>query len=184
MAAMLGDHDRDRRQLGDLTTPRPPGGQLLLLAELAPAAPAAVRIVVDELVNLVLRRQRTTGALMPGLAASTPPLPIPREQLLRLRPRLRPPLLTRLRRIVRGRLRTSSRALPRPLLKTPDPFLQQPSLRGQPLYRRGQLENHLDTTIPPRVIDRLGLRPLHTTQFDNRTEVPSPESRQLNGYLL
>ena len=39
--------------------------------------------------------------------------------------------------------------------RTLDPLLQQHRLRGQPLHRRGQLENHLNATIPPTVVDRL-----------------------------
>src|SRR6202035_1707590 len=152
------------------------------------AASAAVGVVIDELVDLILGRQRTAGALMARLAASTSLLRIPRQQLLRLRTRLRPPLLPRLRGVLRRRLRPGTRALPRLLLKTPDPLLQQPRLRRQPLHRRGQLENDLDATIPPRVVDRLGLCPLHTTQFGKRTKVPlfNPDNtqrdRRLNVY--
>jgi hypothetical protein len=119
---------------------------------------------------------------MPGLPTSAPPFAITRQQLLRLGARLRPPLLTRRGRILRRRLRPSTRTLPRLLLETPHPFLQQHRLRRQPLHRRGQLEDHLDTTIAAEVIDRLRLGPLHTIQFDNGAEVPPPESRQLNGY--
>ena len=114
---MLGHDHRDRRQLRDLTPARTPRGQLLVLAELVPAAAAAVRIVVDELVDLILGRQRTAGALMPGLTPGSAPFAILSQKLLRLRPRLGSPLLTRLRRILRRRLRPSPRTLPRLLLK-------------------------------------------------------------------
>ena len=169
MAAMLPNNQRDRRQLDDLTPTRTPRRQLLLIAELVPATAAAVGVVIDELVDLILAGERPAGALMPGLPTRSAPLPIPRQQLLRLRPRLRPPLLTRLRRILRRRPRPGTRTLPRPLLKPPDALLQQQRLRGQPLHRRGQLKDDLDATLPARVIDRLRLRPLHTTQFDDGT---------------
>ena len=171
---MLGHDHRDRRQLRDLTPARTPRGQLLVLAELVPAAAAAVRVVVDELVDLILGRQRTAGTLMPRLTPGSASFAILGQKLLRLRPRLGSPLLTRLRRILRRRLRPSPRALPRLLLKTPDPLLQQHRLRGQPLHRRGQLKNHLNATIPPRVIDRLGLRPLHTVKVRRRDRGPFP----------
>ena len=100
MTAMLADQDRDRRQLRDLTPPGPPGRHPLLSGEVITAAPAAFRIVVDELVDQILALERTTRALMPGLAAGRTPLGIACQQLLRLRPRLRSPLLTRLRRIL------------------------------------------------------------------------------------
>ena len=69
MTAMLADQDRDRRQLRDLTPPGPPGRHPLLSGEVITAAPAAFRIVVDELVDQILALERTTRALMPGLAA-------------------------------------------------------------------------------------------------------------------
>ena len=124
----------------------PPRGQLLVLAELVPAAAAAVRVVVDDLVHLILGRQRTAGAPMPGLTPGRAPLALLGQQLLRLRPRLGSPLLTRLRRILRRRLRPRPRVLPRLLLKPPDPLLQHPRL---PLNRRGQLKNHLNARSRP-----------------------------------
>ncbi len=131
--------------------------------------------MIDEFVNPILALEGTARALMPGLRASTTPLSVTRKQLLRLRPRLGPPLLSRLRRILRRRLRTRTRTLPRPLLETPDPLLQKPSLRSQPLHRPGQLENDLNTPLPPKVKNRLRLAPLHTTQFAAPAEVPSSE---------
>ena len=179
---MLADHDAGRWQLRDLTTTRTPRRHLLIFAELVPAPPTALRVMIDELVDVILALERTAGTLVPRLAASATPLGVTRKQLLRSRPRLGPTLLTRLRGILRRRLRPRTRTLPRLLLETPDPLLQPPSLPGQPLHRRGQLENDLNTPLPPRVINSLSLRPLHTNQFDKRTEVPSPQSRQLNAY--
>jgi len=172
---MLGNHHRDRRQLRNLTPTRTPQRHLLLVAELVPAPPTAVRVMIDEFVNPILALEGTARALMSGLRASTTPLSVTRKQLLRLRPRLGPPLLSRLRRILRRRLRTRTRTLPRPLLETPDPLLQKPSLRSQPLHRPGQLENDLNTPLPPKVKNRLRLAPLHTTQFAAPAEVPSSE---------
>ena len=100
VAAMLGDHHRDRRQLRDLTPPRPPRRDPFLDAELMTAAAAAVRIVIDERIDLILRRQRTAGTLMPGLTPGSPPLAILSQQLLRFGPRFGSPLLTRLRWIL------------------------------------------------------------------------------------
>ena len=166
---MLGDQHRDRRQLRDLTPPRPPRRQLLRRAEHVPAASAAFGVVIDKLVDLILRQQRTAGALMPGLAAGTPLLPVPRQKLLRLRPRLRTPLLPRPRGILRRRLRPRPRTLPPLLLKPRHPLHQQTDLA---LVASSHLKQELNARLTTRVIDRLSLRPLHTTQFDKRTEDP------------
>src|ERR1700733_568130 len=188
MAAMLPENQRDRRQLDHLTATRTPRRQLLLHAELTPTTAAALRVVIHELADLTLVHKRPAGALMTRLPTSPPPLPIPRQQLLRLRPRLRPPLLTRLRRIPRRRPGTRTRTLPRPLPKPHNTLLLPQRLPGQTLHRRGQLKDDLDAPLPPRVIDRLRLRPLHTSQFDNWAEVPlskpdnTKKSTRLNDY--
>jgi hypothetical protein len=55
--------------------------------------------VIDDLVDLVLGRQPAPRAPVPRLAASLALRALPAQQLLRLRTRLRTPLLPRLGRI-------------------------------------------------------------------------------------
>src|SRR2546428_11376264 len=90
---MLGDPDSDRRQLGDLVPPRFRGVNALQLAEHVRAPLAALWPMLDDLVDLLGRKQPPVLALMPGLAAPAPsrPLPAPsRRRRRRFLPR-RPP---------------------------------------------------------------------------------------------
>jgi hypothetical protein len=77
------------------------------------APTARIRIVIDDLIHLILRLQLATGTPMPRLPTSRSTLTLPPRKLLRLRARLRPPLLTGLRRIQRWRLRTRPQILTR-----------------------------------------------------------------------
>jgi len=93
---------------------------------------------------------------------------------LRLRRRLlRRPILTR-------RLRRVPRILSKPPLQQRDPLI----LPGDPLAQRLDLRVHpqqnLDHDLTTLVIDRLSLRTLHITRFDNAELCPP---NQLNAYL-
>jgi hypothetical protein len=94
--AMLGHHDSDRRQLRELVTSEATRRPAFVGHELAPTAAANIRIVIDDLIELVLRPELAARALMPRLPTR---LALAAQQLLGLRPGLRPPLLTRLGRI-------------------------------------------------------------------------------------
>src|SRR5688572_25311305 len=130
---MLDRQHADRRQLSDLMATEPATGPALILAELTAAATTRVRVVIDDLIDLVLRSELATRTAMPHLPARLalwrhpwPTTPSPS------RARLRTPLLTRLRRILRRRLRTRPRVPPRLLLKPPQPILE-------PLHPSSQL---------------------------------------------
>ena len=117
MGAMLGPGHADRRQLAHLVAAEPPARPALLIIEPAPATATRIRIVIDDLIDLILRLQIATRTLMPGLPTRLAPLALPAHQLLGLRTRLRPPLRARLGRILRRRLRARTRILPRLLLQ-------------------------------------------------------------------
>ena len=104
MRAMLGPDHADRRQLRDLVTTEPATPRALLHRkltsaptalhrELTPASTALLRIVIDDLIDLILRLQIAPRTTMPGLTARLTPLTFLARQLLRLRPRFRPALL-------------------------------------------------------------------------------------------
>jgi hypothetical protein len=48
---MLGIHDRGRRQLGDLMTPRSVTRNLLAIGELPPASPTLIGVMVNDLLH-------------------------------------------------------------------------------------------------------------------------------------
>lgn len=66
--AMLDRDHADRRQLGDLVATDPSPGSALLIGELATASAARVRVVLDDLIDLILRFELATRAPMPGAA--------------------------------------------------------------------------------------------------------------------
>jgi len=96
---MLGPDHADRRQLSDLMATEPPLGLLLTGGEPATAPATRLRIVIDDLIDLILRRALATRTPMSRLPASPTLLALSAHQFLRLRARLRPPLRPRLRRI-------------------------------------------------------------------------------------
>jgi hypothetical protein len=55
MRAMLGPDHADRRQLRDLMATEPPPRLLLGASELATAPATRVRVVIDDLIDLILR---------------------------------------------------------------------------------------------------------------------------------
>src|SRR5438128_8951375 len=117
---MLGDPDSDRRQLGDVVPPRFRGVNALQLAEHVRAHLAALWPMLDDLVDLLGRKQPPVLALMPGLAAPPPTRP--------LRARTRP----RRRSAPRGRQRPAPLTPVPPPLKPRNPCLA-PLLRPDPL---------------------------------------------------
>ncbi len=159
VGAMLSPAHADRRQLRDLMATEPPAGRALLRREPRAAAATRLRIVIDDLIDLILGPQLTTRARMPTLRARLALLPaLPAHQLLRPRPRLGPPLRPRLRRIQRRRPRARAGILTRLLLQPLQTILV---LLNPPR----QLKNELDTRLTPRVIDRLRLGTLHTRKI-------------------
>ena len=93
---MLDQQHADRRQLRDLAAAEPATGPTFVDRELVAAPAASVRIVIDDLIDLVLGHQPATRAPMPRLAASLALGALPGRQLLGLRTRLRTPLPARL----------------------------------------------------------------------------------------
>src|SRR5438034_9565810 len=164
MRAMLEEDHRDRRQLRHLAAPEPPAGLALILAEPTPAAAARIRIVIDDLIDLVFRQQLAARTLVPGLAAR---LALTRAlgPRLRLRPRLRPALGPRFWQVLGRWLRGVARVLARLLLKPTHPLLEPLTPPGQPLTRPRQPKDHLNATLPPRLVDRLRLRAVHTPKI-------------------
>ena len=154
-------------------TRRIPNSDALLLTELVPATTAG-RPMIDDFIDRPRRQQRTALALMPGLSALLAPrriLPAPRRPVRCISAR-------RLRRVTR-------RALGR-ALELRDPLVLTRDLRRQPLdlrlkarVLRGQCQQHLYDGITALRIDRFGLRPLHTTRFDEAALCP-PD--RLNAY--
>ena len=93
MRTMLGPDHADRRQLCDLVTTEPATPRALLDRELTSATTALLRIVIDDLIDLILRLELAPRTTMPGLTARLTALTLPPCKLLRLRPRFRPALL-------------------------------------------------------------------------------------------
>lgn len=89
----------------------------LIDRELAAAATASVREVINDLIDLLLGSELATRTQVPLLPARRAlGAPARGQQLLRFRARLRPALLTGLGRILRRGLRTRPRVLPGLLL--------------------------------------------------------------------
>jgi len=165
---MLGHSDRDRRQLLDLVAHRITNRHVVILSEHLTAV-AVIRPVIDDPIDRPRRQQRPPLALMPWLAA----LPATR--------RILPAPGRRTRRIRARRLRAVARASVQPALELRDP-LTLPSNRLRELLDLAiHPQQHLDHNIAARVIDRLGLNPIHTSRFD-APELCPPD--QLNGYML
>ena len=149
---MLGDPDRDLRQLLDLMTRRLAHRHPLGLAEHV-ATPTAAGPVIDELINRPRRQQLAPMTLMPGLPAGL----APRGVLAA--PRGAP------RRILSSAAATNYASSGQLTLEPLDPRLE---LRDPAIHR----QQHLDYRLTPRVIDRLSLSPLHTHRFDNAQLCP------------
>jgi hypothetical protein len=100
---MLGHDHADRRQLAHLMATEPPTRPALPIIKPATATATRVRVVIDDLIDLILGPQLTTSTPMSGLPTSLAALTFPTHQFLGLRASLRPPLRPRLRRIHRRR---------------------------------------------------------------------------------
>jgi hypothetical protein len=109
---MLGHPHRDRRQLGDLVAPRFRNADPLCLTEDVRARAAALRPMLDDLVDPIGRKQPTVPALMPRLAAPTATRPLPARTRRRRR------------RILRRRQRRVPRVPVQPPLKLSHPGLE------------------------------------------------------------
>jgi hypothetical protein len=126
----------------------------LLLREPLTATTTLLRVVIDDLIDLILGLELTPRATMPRLATRLAPQTFLARQLLRLRSRFRSALLPRLRWIRRRRLGTRARVLPCLLLQPLQAIRVLPNLGSE-------TNNELDTRLTPRVINRLRLRTLH-----------------------
>ncbi|MGH2886794.1 MAG: hypothetical protein ACRDPA_29565, partial [Solirubrobacteraceae bacterium] len=164
---MLGQDHADRRQLGDLAATKPTAGTALRMIEPTSASTTRIRVVIDDLINPILRAQLTTRTPMPALPTSLAPLTFSAHQFLGLRPGLSPPLRARLGRIHLWRLGARARVLPRLLLEPLEPILvlHDPS---------SEINNELDTRLTPRVINRLRLGAIHACKIrcTNKESLP------------
>src|SRR5271155_1458954 len=133
--------------------------QLARLKDMATATTR--RPMLDDLIDRRAGQQLTTLALMTSLSTLLAPRRIlapPRRDVGRI-------LTGRLRRVTRRALGLALQ-LRDPLLLTRDARRQLLDLRRQPLILRRQRQQHLDHSIATPLIDRLRVRPLHTTKFD------------------
>ena len=169
MCAVLGHDHADRRQLRDLVATEPAPGSLLVSGELATAPTTRLRVVIDDLIDLILGRELATSPPMPRLPTSPTPFSLRAHQLLRLRARLRPPLRTRLRRIRRRRPRTRPRVLTRRSLQTTQALLER-------LHTGSEIEHEPHTHFPTGVINRLRLRTIHACKIRCAKQESLPQS--------
>jgi hypothetical protein len=150
---------------------RPP----LPIIESPSAVAAPLRIVIDDLIDLILGPQLTTGTPVSRLTAGLTLLAFAAHQLLRLRTRFRTPLRPRLRWIHRRRPGARARVLTYPLLQSLQPILV--------LRKTGrEIEDELNTRLTPRVINRLRLRAIHARKIrcTNKESLPlAPTAEQL-----
>src|SRR6266545_8145574 len=151
--AVLRHRDRDRRQLTDLVALRDGRVDTLVLAEQTRAAIAALRPMLNHPIDALERKQPTVPALVARLTATAA------ARTWRRKP------AGRRRRILRRRQRRVTRTAAHLLLELLDTGLK-------PLVPRRQRENELHTTLPPRVVDRLRLVPLHPAQIRGPTPGP------------
>jgi hypothetical protein len=147
LAAVLGYADRDQRQLLDLPARRLTRRRVLAIAEDVPASAAAGPVLYD-LIHRPRRQQRTALARVPRLSA----LRSPRAVLAA------PWRATRGigARGCRGVARVASELA----LELLDPCLE---LLDAAIHRQQDLDNRLASCV----IDRFGLRALHTPIFDS-----------------
>ena len=166
---MLGEDDRDRRQLRDLVASRLANGAALCLAE-AVTAGATPGPVVDELIDALKRKQGTAPALVAELA----PTLSARAWLVRSR--------RRRGRIGRGWQRGVARTPVEALLELCQAGLQPPVRLKQLIDSHEQGERRL----PVAIEDRLCLGPLHTGRVRRVQESPcsATGTGDLNAYDL
>ena len=155
LQAMLGEDDRDRRQLRDLVASRLANGAALRLAE-AVAAGTTLGPVIDELIDALKRKQGTTSALVAELASTLSA----RAWLVRSR--------RRRGRILRGWQRGVARTPVEALLELCHAGLQPPVRLNQLIDTHQQDECRL----PVAIEDRLCLGPLHSGRVRRTQEGP------------
>jgi hypothetical protein len=158
-----------------LVATEPPLRPALPVGKRVSAPATRIRVVIDDLIDLILRLQLATRTAMPRLPTSLAPLTLPPRKLLGLRARLRPPLLTRLRRILRRRLGARARVLPSLLLEP----LQSIIVLLNP---DREIQNELHTRLTTRVINRLRLGALHTCKIrctEEESLSPAPTTERL-----
>jgi hypothetical protein len=160
---MLGHPHRDRWQLRQLMAPRLNRANTLCLDQQVRTQPAALRPMLDDLVDLPRRKQPPVPAFMPRLTASPPTRPLPTRTRRRRR------------KVLRRRQRRVSRTSIQPPLE-----LGHPSLK--PLVRLDQLahpqqQRHSRLTIT--IQDRLRLGPLHASRF---AASPTDPVTRVNAY--
>jgi hypothetical protein len=136
----------------------PAAPRALLLREPLTTTTTRLRVVIDDLIDLILRPQLTSRTLMPGLPARLAPLAFLASQLLRLLPRFRAALLPGLRRIGGRWPGTCARVLPCLLLQPLQAIPVLPNLSRQ-------TKNELDTRLTPRVINCFRVRTLHACKI-------------------
>jgi hypothetical protein len=120
----------------------PPTRAALLFTESTPTRVARIRVVINDLINLILGLELATRTPMPALPTSLATLPVSTHQLLRLRARLRAPLRPGFRRIHRRWLRARARVLASLLLKPLQPIIVL-------LKPAREIENELHTRLTP-----------------------------------
>jgi hypothetical protein len=128
---------------------------------------------INDLIDLILGPQFATNTTMPRLPTRPTVGPLASQKLLRLRARLRAALRPRLRRIRRRRPRTRPRVLTRRNLKPRQPLLQ---LR----HTSSELENELNTHLPPRVKIASASARSMPARFAAPNRNPAPRPRRLN----
>ena len=154
---------------------KPSLGSALPVGELATTPATRIRIVIDDLINLILQLQIATRARMTPLPTRLAALTLPACKLLGPRPRLCAPLLTRLRRILRWRLGTRARVLTSLILKPLQPIL----VLRKPTR---EIQNELGTRLAPRVIDRFRLRAVHNRKIRCNKQESSPQAPTTERY--
>src|SRR2546421_556388 len=168
MQPMLAHSDRDRRQLGHLTPRRLGDINTLAIGENVRARPAAVGPMLNDLVDLLGRKQPPVPALVPVLAATLPARPLA-ARTTRSR-----------RRILRRRQRRVPRTPNQTTLELANPSLKPFIRLDQTLVRIHQLvepQQQPNRCLTIAIQNRLRLGPLHTKPFATRTRVPAPPER-------
>ena len=141
--------DGDRRQLRDLMAPRLRRINELRPAEHVRARVAALGPMLDDLVDLLGRKQPSVPALVPRLTTTPSTRGLP----------------TRTRRHRRRILRRRQRRVPRTPIQPP---LELTHTSLEPLIRLDQLahpQQQQNSRLTITIKDRLGLSPLHTPKF-------------------
>jgi len=142
-----------------------------VLAKDVPTAPPR-RPVLDDVVDRPRRQQRPSLALMPTLRALLAPRPI----LAALGG------LVLARRIAARRLRRVTRRTPDPPLELRNPLILRSDALLQALNLLVHPQQHRDDRFAALVINRFGLRAVHTRKIPCKSRKPCPTTDELNAY--